>query len=133
MHTQRTEPRRRPEAPSPRPLAPEDPVAMPPAQLAPRAQPPHSTGREVVASLVASFVGIFAYLVCLGLLLSFGMVAVLGLAGSLAGDFTALPPLGEWLAGSTEPVRVFVFGSAFLALWPAGLAAYLAYARLTRR
>jgi hypothetical protein len=105
---------------------------LPPAQPVPHAPPAPSTGREVLASLVASFVGLFAYLVCLGLLLSFGMIAVLGLAGSLEGDFTALPSLGEWLAGSTEPVRVFVFGSAFLALWPAGLAAYVAYARLTR-
>jgi hypothetical protein len=44
------------------------------------------------------------------------VVAVLGLAGSLGGGFTAPPALGEWLAGSTEPVRVFVFGSFFLAL-----------------
>ena len=132
MHTQRTSPLPRREPPAPRPAGPEQVPTMPPPQLAPHAQLVPSTGREVISSLVASFVGIFAYLVCLGLLLSFGMIAVLGLAGSLAGDFTALPSLGEWLAGSTEPVRVFVFGSAFLALWPASLAAYVAYARLTR-
>ena len=132
MHTQRTRPLPRREPPAPRPAGPEQVPTMPPPQLAPHAQLVPSTGREVISSLVASFVGIFAYLVCLGLLLSFGMIAVLGLAGSLAGDFTALPSLGEWLAGSTEPVRVFVFGSAFLALWPAGVAAYVAFTRLTR-
>jgi hypothetical protein len=132
MNTQRTEPLPRREPPVPRPPAPEQVPTMPPPQLVPHAQLVPSTGREVLASLVASFVGLFAYLVCLGLLLSFGMIAVLGLAGSLGGGFTSLPSLGEWLAGSTEPVRVFVFGSAFLALWPAGLAAYVAYARLTR-
>ena len=132
MHTQRTRPLPRREPPAPRPPAPEQVPTMPPTQLAPHAQLVPSTGREVISSLVATFVGLFAYLVCLGLLLSFGVVAVLGLAGSLGGGFTSPPALGEWLAGSTEPVRVFVFGSAFLALWPAGLAAYVAYARLTR-
>ena len=132
MNTQRTSPLPRWEPPAPRPAGPEQVPTMPPTQLAPHAQLVPSTGREVISSLVASFVGIFAYLVCLGLLLSFGMIAVLGLAGSLAGDFTALPSLGAWLAVSTEPVRVFVFGSAFLGLWPAGLAAYVAYAPLTR-
>ena len=128
MNPRRTEPLPRRAPPAARPPAPEQVPTMPPAELAPHAQPAPSTGREVFASPVASFVGPFAYLVGLGLVLSFDMIAVLGLEGG----FTALPSLGEWLAGATEPVRVFVFGSAFLALWPADLAAYLAYARLTR-